>query len=331
MAVGISASLNVWAVWAVRRGGSFAIQCVKRIFFFVFSRWFLILLAILASLVLWVFPLESPLSDVFLNPYDELGVSRQANASEVQRSYRRLALQWHPDRNREPSALSRFQKISRAKEILLNPTLKANYDEFGHPDGLRGIVVTFPALLLWRSTTLVLVYLLFVVFVVSLPILLLFAGGFHVSFTSSLPYFIRRDFSRYITDGVIASRDTNWSSAVASLSSAQETLLFLVDTVPEFVLPASAALLTVSFLLTTALLHAGKHSEAAKSLMTITSTVTKHPDIILFEDWRKICRHHSAALSEMFHKENRGIEGLTAAEKAALQSIQHTIRTLIRQ
>jgi curved DNA-binding protein CbpA len=61
--------------------------------------------------------------------YAVLGLGSQATEEEVRRTYRRLALKWHPDRNSgNPRAEERFKEISEAYAILIDPTKRAAYD-----------------------------------------------------------------------------------------------------------------------------------------------------------------------------------------------------------
>ena len=65
--------------------------------------------------------------------YEVLGVERTASAEEIKRAYRRLAMQYHPDRNPDdPEALEKFREASRAYEILHVAETRARYDQFGH-------------------------------------------------------------------------------------------------------------------------------------------------------------------------------------------------------
>lgn len=66
------------------------------------------------------------------NLYDILGVSKSASAAEIKSAYRKLALKWHPDRNKEKDATEKFKEINEAYEILSSPDKKAKYDQFGH-------------------------------------------------------------------------------------------------------------------------------------------------------------------------------------------------------
>jgi curved DNA-binding protein len=65
--------------------------------------------------------------------YDALGISRTASTEELQRAYRKLARQHHPDVNRDPGAEERFKEISEAYSVLSDPDTRKRYDRFG-PD-----------------------------------------------------------------------------------------------------------------------------------------------------------------------------------------------------
>ncbi len=68
--------------------------------------------------------------------YDVLGVSRTAPADEIKKSYRRLAMKHHPDRNKDDtSAEGKFKEAKEAYEVLSNAEKRSTYDRFGH-DGL---------------------------------------------------------------------------------------------------------------------------------------------------------------------------------------------------
>jgi len=64
--------------------------------------------------------------------YDVLEVEKSASAEEIKRSYRKLALQYHPDRNKEKDAAEKFKEINEAYEVLSNSKKKQTYDQFGH-------------------------------------------------------------------------------------------------------------------------------------------------------------------------------------------------------
>ncbi|MFW6150104.1 MAG: molecular chaperone DnaJ [Chloroflexota bacterium] len=63
--------------------------------------------------------------------YEVLGLSPGASHEEIRRAFRRLAFQYHPDRNRNPEAADRFKEINEAFQVLSNPQKKANYDRYG--------------------------------------------------------------------------------------------------------------------------------------------------------------------------------------------------------
>jgi len=64
--------------------------------------------------------------------YDVLGLDRNASQEDIKRAFRRLAMQYHPDRNGEPGAEARFKEINQAYEVLSDPEKRAAYDRFGH-------------------------------------------------------------------------------------------------------------------------------------------------------------------------------------------------------
>src|ERR1700727_3911598 len=65
--------------------------------------------------------------------YTVLGVSRSASADEIKKAYRKLAMQYHPDKNpNNKAAEEKFREVSEAYEILENPKNRQAYDNFGH-------------------------------------------------------------------------------------------------------------------------------------------------------------------------------------------------------
>jgi molecular chaperone DnaJ len=65
--------------------------------------------------------------------YEVLGVNKDCSEDELKKSYRRLAMKWHPDRNPDnPKAEEHFKEAKEAYEILSDPNKRAAYDQFGH-------------------------------------------------------------------------------------------------------------------------------------------------------------------------------------------------------
>lgn len=71
-----------------------------------------------------------------MDHYDTLGVARDASADEIKAAARREASKHHPDRGGDPN---RMALVNRAKDVLLDPEKRANYDETGSETG-RGSV-----------------------------------------------------------------------------------------------------------------------------------------------------------------------------------------------
>jgi molecular chaperone DnaJ len=70
--------------------------------------------------------------------YEVLGVGRDAAVDEIKKAYRRLAVEYHPDRNPDkPEAEERFKEASEAYAVLSDPEKRARYDRFGH-QGVAG-------------------------------------------------------------------------------------------------------------------------------------------------------------------------------------------------
>src|SRR6476469_638740 len=70
--------------------------------------------------------------------YEVLGVARTASDDEIKKSYRKLAMTYHPDRNNgAKEAEERFKEITEAYYVLRDPQKRAAYDRYGEA-GLRG-------------------------------------------------------------------------------------------------------------------------------------------------------------------------------------------------
>ena len=63
--------------------------------------------------------------------YETLGIGKNATQSEIKTAYRKLALKWHPDKNKSKEAVEKFKKINEAYEVLSDPKKKSLYDQYG--------------------------------------------------------------------------------------------------------------------------------------------------------------------------------------------------------
>ncbi|CAL1573716.1 unnamed protein product [Knipowitschia caucasica] len=83
--------------------------------------------------------------------YENLEINRNATDADIKKAYRRLALKFHPARNREPGSYERFRQLGEAFDVLSDLHKKATYDKFGE-DGLKsGIPVELSKDGAWSS------------------------------------------------------------------------------------------------------------------------------------------------------------------------------------
>lgn len=64
--------------------------------------------------------------------YSTLGVSKTASLDEIKKAYRKLALEYHPDRNKSKDAETKFKEVTKAYEVLANEEKRKMYDQVGH-------------------------------------------------------------------------------------------------------------------------------------------------------------------------------------------------------
>ena len=69
--------------------------------------------------------------------YEILGVPRNASDDDIRKAFRRLAFEYHPDRNKRSDASERFKEVNEAYQVLSDSQKRAQYDRFGHA-GVRG-------------------------------------------------------------------------------------------------------------------------------------------------------------------------------------------------
>mmetsp|Transcript_22563 Transcript_22563/g.42406 ORF Transcript_22563/g.42406 Transcript_22563/m.42406 type:complete len:360 (+) Transcript_22563:2-1081(+) len=68
--------------------------------------------------------------------YKTLGVTKKSTDKEIKKAYRKLSLQYHPDKNKEPGASEKFSEIARAYEVLSDEEKRDTYNRYGE-DGLK--------------------------------------------------------------------------------------------------------------------------------------------------------------------------------------------------
>ena len=64
--------------------------------------------------------------------YQILGLTKSSSADDIKKAYRKLAMQYHPDRNKTKEGEAKFKEVTKAYEVLSNPQKKQQYDQFGH-------------------------------------------------------------------------------------------------------------------------------------------------------------------------------------------------------
>ncbi|CDQ58183.1 unnamed protein product [Oncorhynchus mykiss] len=74
--------------------------------------------------------------------YDILGVPKDANERQIKKAFHKLAMKYHPDKNKSPDAETKFRDIAEAYETLSDEKRRQEYDQFGHGtfhnDGTKG-------------------------------------------------------------------------------------------------------------------------------------------------------------------------------------------------
>ena len=64
--------------------------------------------------------------------FEVLGVSRSASEEEVRKAFRKKAMEYHPDRNKNPDAEGKFKEVNEAYQVLIDPQKRSQYERFGH-------------------------------------------------------------------------------------------------------------------------------------------------------------------------------------------------------
>ncbi|MCD7467470.1 DnaJ protein erdj2 [Datura stramonium] len=122
------------------RSGKYHKSIFRRISnFSTYSNLTLVLLWIVMAVLVYYIKHISTEVQIF-EPFSILGLEHGASDSEIKKAYRRLSIQYHPDKNPDPEAHSYFVEfISKAYQALTDPISRENFEKYGHPDGRQGL------------------------------------------------------------------------------------------------------------------------------------------------------------------------------------------------
>lgn len=102
------------------------------------SNFTLLLLWVVMIILVYYIKTMSREIEIF-DPFNILGLEPGAAESEIKKKYRRLSIQYHPDKNPDPEAHKYFvEYIAKAYQALTDPIARENYEKYGHPDGRQG-------------------------------------------------------------------------------------------------------------------------------------------------------------------------------------------------
>ena len=110
------------------------------------------------------------------DPYEILEISPTDSISNIKKSYKRLSLKYHPDKNRnDKTAKDKFMLINKAYKILTNEKAKINYEKYGNPDGpgLITIGLALPLFLFQGQIGFYILLILSILLTIIFPIMLI--------------------------------------------------------------------------------------------------------------------------------------------------------------
>ncbi|KAF8117923.1 hypothetical protein N665_0008s0261 [Sinapis alba] len=121
------------------RSGKYKRSLFKKISnFSTWSNLTLVLLWVVMIFLIYYTKNMSRETQVF-DPFSILGLELGVSDSEIKKAYRRLSIQYHPDKNPDPEANKYFvESISKAYQALTDPVSRENFEKYGHPDGRQG-------------------------------------------------------------------------------------------------------------------------------------------------------------------------------------------------
>ncbi|CAG7717716.1 unnamed protein product [Allacma fusca] len=98
-----------------------------------FASYFFLLVLVMLT-VLWEMSSQvtAASSDKKRDYYEILGLSKGATEREIKKAFRKLAVKYHPDKNKEKDAEEKFKEIAEAYEVLSDDDKRKKYDQFGH-------------------------------------------------------------------------------------------------------------------------------------------------------------------------------------------------------
>ncbi|KAK8672160.1 hypothetical protein V6N13_110533 [Hibiscus sabdariffa] len=122
------------------RSGKYRKSIFRRISnFSTWSNLTLVLLWVVMGVLIYYIKHTSHEVKVF-EPFSILGLEAGASDSDIKKAYRRLSIQYHPDKNPDPEAHDYFvEYISKAYQALTDPVSRENFEKYGHPDGRQGL------------------------------------------------------------------------------------------------------------------------------------------------------------------------------------------------
>ncbi|GMS88995.1 hypothetical protein PENTCL1PPCAC_11170, partial [Pristionchus entomophagus] len=109
------------------------------------SEWLMLLLSIIQGCVAWdqqELGMYDLIEEVNQNFYELFGIEPTATTQEVKKAYRKMSLEWHPDRNSADNAAEKFRQVVGVYEVLKDASMREKYDsvlENGMPDWRSGI------------------------------------------------------------------------------------------------------------------------------------------------------------------------------------------------